>query len=288
MKFNSLSLVAGTRACNAACPFCVSKMSREAAGRIPVINQQRLMLAIQMFEHGRDGLCPVIITGKGEPMLAPNDIFSYLERLDFNYPLVELQTNGTLIKDGIKDVNSWKNAGLTSVCISITHANPEKSNKLMGIKGDHNFWRTVGILHNIDMPVRLNCTLLKRGCGSLEDVEKLVKRCKAAGVERLTLREVEMPVVMNGSQEAKDARDYVTAEKPYWITHQIQDRFESGVAKKLLELPSGGIVYDVDGQNVALCNCLTETTDPSNQRQLIFFPDGDIRYSWQYKGANIA
>ena len=54
---------------------------------------------------------------------------------------------------------------------------------------------------------------------------------------------------------------------------------------KLLELPHGAIVYDVNGQNVCFSNCLTRTDNPENIRQLIFFPDGHLRYDWEYKGA---
>jgi hypothetical protein len=58
-------------------------------------------------------------------------------------------------------------------------------------------------------------------------------------------------------------------------------------AHRLLKLPHGGIVYDVDGQNVAVTTCLTRTTDPNDIRQIIFFPDGRIAYDWQHTGARI-
>lgn len=55
----------------------------------------------------------------------------------------------------------------------------------------------------------------------------------------------------------------------------------------LLALPHGGMVYDVDGQNSGWGTCLTESTNPEDIRQLIFFPDGHLRYSWKHTGAII-
>jgi hypothetical protein len=47
----------------------------------------------------------------------------------------------------------------------------------------------------------------------------------------------------------------------------------------------GAIVYDYRGQNVCLTDALTIEPETDKIRQLIFFPDGHLRYDWQYKGA---
>jgi hypothetical protein len=44
-------------------------------------------------------------------------------------------------------------------------------------------------------------------------------------------------------------------------------------------------VYDVDGQNVCLSNCLSNDPQTGDLRNLIFFPDGHVRWDWQYQGA---
>jgi hypothetical protein len=53
-----------------------------------------------------------------------------------------------------------------------------------------------------------------------------------------------------------------------------------------MRLPHGADVYDFRGQNVCLNNCLTP---PNSEeiRQIIFFPDGHLRYDWVYEGAII-
>jgi hypothetical protein len=54
---------------------------------------------------------------------------------------------------------------------------------------------------------------------------------------------------------------------------------------KLMKLIHGGVVYDYEGQNVCLSNSLTIDPNTEELRQLIFFPDGHLRYDWQYEGA---
>ena len=53
-----------------------------------------------------------------------------------------------------------------------------------------------------------------------------------------------------------------------------------------MQLPHGGVVYDFQGQNLCMTDCLTMS--PSSEdglRQIIFYPSGKLTYDWQYKGA---
>ena len=56
---------------------------------------------------------------------------------------------------------------------------------------------------------------------------------------------------------------------------------------KLMTLDHGGVVYDLNGQNICLSDCLTIKSNTEDLRQLIFFPDGHLRYDWQYRGATL-
>jgi hypothetical protein len=53
----------------------------------------------------------------------------------------------------------------------------------------------------------------------------------------------------------------------------------------LMTLIHGAQVYDVHGQNVCLTDSLTIDAKSDDLRQLIFFPDGHLRYDWQHPGA---
>jgi hypothetical protein len=54
---------------------------------------------------------------------------------------------------------------------------------------------------------------------------------------------------------------------------------------KILTLMHGAEVYDVEGQNVCLSDCLTIDANTEDIRTLIFYSDGKIAYDWQYQGA---
>ena len=78
MKIQSLSVVAGTKACDASCPFCISKMTGFSElpkeGQLNVTNFKK---AIQLARIG--GCETLLVTGKGEPTLYPKQITELLQ-----------------------------------------------------------------------------------------------------------------------------------------------------------------------------------------------------------------
>jgi molybdenum cofactor biosynthesis enzyme MoaA len=285
MRTHTFSIVVGTAACNAACPFCVSKMSRSEACKLPRIDEQKFNTACRVVQQARDGLVSVILTGKGEPLLFPKMISQYLDLInlgDFQFPIIELQTNGLLIQDAKESFRRWYDQGLNKVCISIAHWSHNESNRLMGINGSYNFWDDVLLLKQMGYVVRLNCTMLKNSIDTPHAAEKLFTHCQDAGVDQLTLREVDMPHDASG-----DVAEYIKQQKPHGAATRLHHYLAMSGATQLLTLPHGGIIYDYNGQNVCISNCLTETTDPDDIRQLIFFPDGRLSFSWQYPAARL-
>lgn len=288
MKTHTFSVVVGTAACNANCPYCVSKMTQTAACRATTINERRFHTACRIVEQARDGLVSVLLTGKGEPLLFPEVITTYLNEMqEYRFPLIDLQTNGILLKDADENgfLSKWAANGLTLVCLSVASWEKDHSNNLMGIKErDYDFYEEVKRVQNVGLAARVNCTLTKSGCGTVDDALRLIDKCRDAGIEQLTLREVEMPE--NAARGSK-VREFVEREKPHDLAHNLRYYLERTGAIKLMELSHGAIIYDVDGQNVCISNCLTSTTDPNDLRQIIYFPDGRIAYDWKYKGARI-
>jgi len=71
MKIQTFSIVAGTLACNARCPFCISKMTVENGMTLkePKVNWRNFHKACMLAE--RSAVSTVMITGKGEPTLFP-------------------------------------------------------------------------------------------------------------------------------------------------------------------------------------------------------------------------
>ena len=254
-------------------------------GKHPPIQWDRFETACKIVEHARDGLINVVLTGVGEPMLYPKKIDEYLSRLNDRFPLVELQTNGVSVQlaELAGWLKTWRDKGLTQVSVSIAHTNPNRSNEIMGIKAQYNYWDAVERLKEAGFSVRLNCTMLKSGVSTPEQVMDLINLCAERGVDKLTLREVVAP----SNPLDAEAAEWVNDEKPRGAAKKLRRHLELTGATRLLELPHGGVVYDVSGQNVAVTTCLTKTTDPNDIRQIIFFPDGRIAYDWQYPGARI-
>jgi len=283
MRTHTFSIVVGTAACNAACPFCVSKMTQSAACKQIEVNWNRFYTAMDVVEQARDGLVNVLLTGKGEPTLFPKQINDYLTVLNHRFPLIDLQTNGVRVKELSEEFEQWKWHGLTLVCISVAHPVPQRSNELMGIKADFDYWDAVKQLHEIGFAVRLNCTMLKSGVYMPTQFDSMVNSAAIHGVEQLTFREVTMP----DNAGNHDIVDCVRKEQVPGAASKLNNYMLLQGATRLLELPHGGLVFDYNGQNVALGNCLTGTTDPDDIRQIIFFPDGRIAYDWRYPGARI-
>lgn len=295
MKIHTFTVVVGSQACNLRCPYCVSKMT-PTAGLKEVSRPNFRNFGIAAQFAAISGVSTVLFTGKGEPVLYPDLLSGYLSYLQshdlqYSFPFKELQTNGIgfdpkcgSLASGL--ANEWYKMGLTLVCISVGHYDPARNNELLrpiykssGLQ--YNFWRSVDALHEIGYSVRINCTLFKGGVDSPEELAKLMESCKSHGVEQITVRMVSKPDSTENLEVAQ------------WVeTHQYDDSWVekfivSNGGVHLLDLPHGARIYDWQGQNICISTCLTETTNRDDIRQMIFFPDGSLRYSWAYEGARI-
>ena len=97
MPIQTFSIVIGTKACNGRCRFCVSAMTGfEILPPRGPINEMRFKKAARLAQLG--GTTTVLMTGKGEPTLYPDEITEYLRLLErWDFPLIEIQTNAVQI-----------------------------------------------------------------------------------------------------------------------------------------------------------------------------------------------
>ncbi|MBU1199871.1 MAG: radical SAM protein [Nanoarchaeota archaeon] len=288
MNIETLSIVAGTEACNARCPYCISKMTPKQGicTKEQKINFRNLHKGALLAKE--KGATTVIITGKGEPVLFPEQITKYLDALEgFNFPFIELQTNGILLHEQKEKYMSylyeWYDKGMTTIIISIAHYEAEKNRQILvpHKKQYIDLVELIDMLHEIGFSVRLACMMVKGYVDCKEEIEKLIKFSKENMVEQLSIRNISKPE-KSINKEIYDwtINNSLSKEQLEEITNYIKEK-----GALLLEFNYGGSVYDVDGQNVCLTNCLTLSNNPNQIRQLIFFPDGHLRYDWQYKGA---
>jgi len=229
------------------------------------------------------GITTVLITGKGEPTLYPNRIGYVANILNDEFAIIELQTNGILLVDRKynEQLESWYASGLTTIALSVVNYDDDKNAEIYGTKIDLKF--LIAKLHDFGFSVRLSCMTLKGYLDSEVEVNKMIDFARQNKVEQLTIRNIEAP----DKNVNSDVHDWT-------IAHRLNDgemlkacRSITENGKMLLELAHDAIVFDVGGQNVCISSCLTRDTDTDNIRQIIFFPDGHLRYDWVYEGAII-
>lgn len=297
MKIQTFSIVAGTKVCNAKCPFCVSRMTPSDG-----IGLEELKVNWRNFHKAcalakQCGVTTVLITGKGEPTLYPDNITDYMKALHQHmFPLVELQTNGILLGEKNDEyeeyLKRWYELGLTTIAISIvSHEDRANQQIYMGGVGEQltlprypPLAETIAFLHKKGFSVRLSCVLIRNvlgEAGQIRSLRNLVAFAKDSGVEQLTLRPLNKP----DHCEDKAVEEYCRANMLTEDEYDALDYWLRQSGNRLMTLTHGATVYDVDGQNVCLTSSLTINPAGENLRQLIFFPDGHLRYDWQYEGA---
>lgn len=288
-KFRTFSVVAGSLACNARCPFCVGRMT-PAFGlgvKEPQINWDAFHLACARASE--DGVGTVMFTSNGESTLFPDQITAYLRAMEqYNFTGIELQTNGILIAEGKpvtrRHLSQWRAGGIKTIAVSVVHYEAEKNRQIFlpHRRKYIDLPALIDLLHEHDFAVRLGCTMIDGFIDSASQFKKFLHFARQQGVEEVTARPVTSPTA------SRDAEAFAWISKHQLRADQLAEirSFLDRVGKLSGEQAHGARIYDLDGQNVCLSNCLT-VDDPgaSEFRNLIFFPNGTITYDWQREDA---
>jgi len=314
MKIQTFSIVVGTSACDAACPFCVSHMTKfENLPKNPGINHtnlsQNLNKAIQLAKMC--GTTTVLLTGKGEPTLYPDEIEFYLHQLKDQFPFIELQTNAIQIgylakihgttQIGVEKyekyirttqthLEEWKELGLNTIAIS-TVGIAQEHNERIYRKPYPALDRTIRFLHDLGYSIRLCVMMMDGMIDNPAKVNEVASWCKNEGVEQLTIRPIRRP-------NPKGLHVlYQTPEDEYVGIHGLRSDQEKDIrdtierdATRIMTLMNGAHearVYDYNGQNLCVSDCLTVEPSSDEIRTLIFFGNGTLFYDWQYDGARL-
>ena len=298
MQIQTFSIVAGTAACNARCPFCISKMTPlmgidELLTKDLPINEHKFRTACRLA--WRAGCVTAMFTGKGEPTIYPKQITRYLQLMEanlgiYNFPIIEMQTNGILLHDRPEiytdHLKQWLDLGMTTLAVSIVHYDPAMNRLIyLPYKDEYiDLPKLIEFLHKLGFSVRLTCIGIKDFIDGPEKLKQLMAFAKANGVEQLTFTPATKP-------RAEDARNpiWVWTNENHLMHHQIEAivRYVESNGSHLWTLSHGAKVYDVGGQNLCLNECLTVQPEKPELRNLIFFPDGKLMPYWQFEGARL-
>jgi MoaA/NifB/PqqE/SkfB family radical SAM enzyme len=254
-----------------------------------LINLRNLKKALRLAVIG--DVTTVIITGKGEPMLSPSHISTYMGLLkDFNFPFVELQTNGAILemdKFADRDVDEmleyWAECGLTTILISNVGYDEYINNMIYfpHKKSWIDIKKVVEKVQKHGINVRLTTVGINQAVDSPEKLVKLLEWADSLGVKQVTWRPVNKPTNEGESEVYKWVKDN-------GLRHDQVQSIADYVTRNgtlLYKLVHGAAVYDLHGKNFCLSNCLTHDPTEETVRQLIFYPDGSLYTDWQFKGS---
>ncbi|MCY3023252.1 MAG: radical SAM protein [Planctomycetota bacterium] len=288
MRIQTFTIVAGSEACNAHCPYCVSRMTPDydLGAKLPEANWRNFRLGCQFAKDS--GVSTVLFTGKGEPTLFPQQLTAFLKQVQpFAFPFVELQTNGIALANkhpvSEQHLREWYGLGLSMIALSIVHWRAGRNREIFQPEAREYFAlpTLIEYLHKLGFSVRLSCMMLRGYVDSPQAVADLASFARESRVEQLTVRAIEKP---HKSEDDAVARWVGEHGLPPETIRQMRD-FLDTEGSRVMELAHGAVVYDLRGQNVCLSTCLTIDPGDERIRQLIFFPDGHLRYDWQYPGA---
>lgn len=277
---STYTIIAGNMSCPNNCPICISKMTPNYG-----LGWDEIDFDWYKFEHAtriavKRGARNVLITGKGEPTLFPEQILEILYELPTqDFERVELQTEGSNISKNIDDemLHKWYDAGLDLIAISIYHYDSRQNAAGFGHFEStevYNLWALVNRLNDIGFLVRISCVLRLGYIDNINLVQKLIEISEFHNVFQLTLRTADVPSdPLNVSIAEYVKRNRLERHNLEFIEKHIQNK-----GQYCYSLPHGAGVYEIGGQNVSFTSGLGKCGD---NRQLIFFPQGWLTTSWE-------
>lgn len=286
--------------CNAHCPGCVSRMTNTSGMRRDCVDQH--LMNWDKSRHSfhascrfakASGVTTVLFTGKGEPTVYKDEIYSYLGALaKYEFPFIEVQTNGIAIANGYSgnydndegyvnalDLQNWRDSGLTHVALSIAHWDNERNHEIYGSKRVIDLENLIGNLAQDGFSVRVCCLLMKGYVDSVKDFNGVVALCNSWGARQLKVTPIVRPADPESSGTAKWVDDHVPENSDKVVDHICSK------GHYLRTLPHGAPVFDYDGLSVCVSDCLPKGNRVGCGLQPIFWPDGSLTYSWEKRGA---
>lgn len=295
-KVQTMSIVAGTMKCNAVCPDCVSKMTTNPKDykmfNFEDVEWDNFKIAADIAVAAQAKT--VLITGKGEATLYPEQINDYLKFLaDDRYkgmPMKELQTNALIFHDPDFQkkgwLQRWYDNNLRVISLSVVDVDDKVNEAFYCKKGDRypSLEKTVAMLQDIGYTIRLSVTMTKDRVDSPEEIDRLVEYCKEHQIPQLSVRPVRKPAgdtfCPKIAKWVEDNQLYENANDP---EHDQVKKIADSVHKNgRLEqkLMHGAAVYTFKGQNICLTDCLTHNPEEPGFRQLIFYSNGMLTPRW--------
>jgi len=120
---------------------------------------------------------------------------------------------------------------------------------------------------------------MKNYVDSIEDFNKTVEMCVKNESKQLRIASLGRP----SSSESPGIAKWVDLNVPENFSKIVDLIISNG--HYLRTLPHGAPVFDYNGLSVCVADCLPQTNRVGNGMQPIFWSDGSLTYSWEWRGA---
>lgn len=290
MKISTLSIMIGSSACNLRCKYCISRTTYNIKERGKLFVPSKILIdkAARVFAAG-EGFT-ALITGKGEPILVSCQKLVKLIKTLYQYtPVVELQTNGSLLTD--KNVKDFALAGLSTMAISCA-SNDDRFNYQVMANGFGKPWNLsekCKLVIKNNLVLRLAVVTTKGGVYDIQTFLNFVKWLKSLAPEnyplQLTIRRMGMPA--QHRLKTVQGRKVANFIKSNQINTNLIWNYLKKHGEKIITFPWGSEVFDYQGIAICVSDCLTIKPEKDTIRSAILYPDGHLRYSWEFPSAII-
>lgn len=290
MRISTLSIMVGSSACNLRCKYCISRTTYNIAEKNKLFVPSKALIekAARVFTQG-EGFT-ALITGKGEPTIIPHIKMTNLIHTLYQYtPVVELQTNGVFLTNQI--VKDYARAGLSTIAISCASYNDKFNYQVMAssCEGGWSLEEKARLVIENNLVLRLAVVATRGGIENISSFLKFIQWLKSLAPEnyplQITIRKLGLPAryqlkTKRGQEVAKFVTANMVETTPIWQYLQKH-------GQKIMTFPWGSEVFDYEGVGVCVSECLTIRPQDDTIRSAILYPDGHLRYSWEYPAAVI-
>ncbi|MEK7376781.1 MAG: radical SAM protein [Candidatus Margulisiibacteriota bacterium] len=280
-RISTLSVMVGSPACNLRCPFCISKQTYKVGQSIPTgVHLDRIAYLADKFLRVSEGLPYAILTGKGEPTLAPEEHIADIIRTltDLNGTgkglIVELQTNGSKLDRN--KLECWKASGLNTLALSCVSHIDEVNSQIMSERNVRwNLGDIASTARGIGFLVRLTATMTQGGIENPDSLLAFLVFAKETGAQQITLREMGKPRD-HTLQGSNDVADWIDA---HFVDPKmaIETICAAGAAEK------DSLPWARRFSYLGMSVVITDTMSPPKDgmvRSGIIQPDGHLYGSW--------
>jgi hypothetical protein len=290
MKIHSMSIcipaAPGTPLCNAACPFCISRLTGAAekwdTGRLSW--KDRFKKACYFSKH--NGVNTLLVTGKGEPFLNMADTEAALKIGSGFFSIMEIQTNGSLCSD--ENLERLQDNGLTTLAISISHPDPVKNAALINLPEVVNYREITERASAMGLVVRISFNI-SRAWNSADEtyigaIEKIINDTSIPA-NQYTFRVISKPPATKTPEYSKIASwidEFHLSDNDLEEVHTLIKKQGMFIRR----LNWGASIYDVNGYSIAVADCLQRPGYSEDEvRSVIFMTDGHVYTSWEARGS---